>query len=82
MRVVCLIDFPDNLAQDLSALSAQLECHVRRHEAADQIPANAIAAFVCGDRAGWLDKICQIGGHIFYKMKPGVIQVALLSEGL
>jgi spore germination cell wall hydrolase CwlJ-like protein len=29
-----------------------------------------------------LDKICQIGGHIFYKMKPGVIQVALLSEGL
>jgi spore germination cell wall hydrolase CwlJ-like protein len=29
-----------------------------------------------------LDKICQIGGHIFYKMKPGTIQVALLSEGL
>jgi hypothetical protein len=29
-----------------------------------------------------LDKICQIGGHIFYRMKPGVIQVALLSEGL
>jgi spore germination cell wall hydrolase CwlJ-like protein len=29
-----------------------------------------------------LDKICQIGGHIFYKMKPGVVQVALLSEGL
>jgi Cell Wall Hydrolase len=29
-----------------------------------------------------LDKITQIGGHIFYKMKPGTIQVALLSEGL
>jgi spore germination cell wall hydrolase CwlJ-like protein len=29
-----------------------------------------------------LDKIIQIGGHIFYKMKPGTIQVALLSEGL
>lgn len=29
-----------------------------------------------------LDKITQIGGHIFYKMRPGTIQVALLSEGL
>jgi Cell Wall Hydrolase len=29
-----------------------------------------------------LDKVAQIGGHIFYKMKPGVVQVALLSEGL
>ncbi len=29
-----------------------------------------------------LDKITQIGGHIFYKMKPGTVQVALLSEGL
>jgi spore germination cell wall hydrolase CwlJ-like protein len=29
-----------------------------------------------------LDKVAQIGGHIFYKMKPGTIQVALLSEGL
>jgi hypothetical protein len=29
-----------------------------------------------------LDKITQIGGHIFYRMKPGTIQVALLSEGL
>ena len=27
-------------------------------------------------------KITQIGGHIFYKMRPGTIQVALLSEGL
>ncbi len=29
-----------------------------------------------------LDKVAQIGGHIFYKMRPGTIQVALLSEGL
>jgi hypothetical protein len=29
-----------------------------------------------------LDKVAQIGGHIFYKMKPGTVQVALLSEGL
>lgn len=29
-----------------------------------------------------LDKVTQIGGHIFYKMKPGTVQVALLSEGL
>ena len=29
-----------------------------------------------------LIQITQIGGHIFYKMKPGTIQVALLSEGL
>ena len=29
-----------------------------------------------------LDKITQIGGHIFYKMKPGTVQIALLSEGL
>jgi hypothetical protein len=29
-----------------------------------------------------LDKITQIGGHIFYKMKPGTVQFALLSEGL
>ena len=29
-----------------------------------------------------LIQITQIGGHIFYKMKPGAIQVALLSEGL
>ena len=29
-----------------------------------------------------LDKVAQIGGHIFYKMKPGTTQLALLSEGL
>ncbi len=29
-----------------------------------------------------LIQVAQIGGHIFYKMKPGTIQVALLSEGL
>ncbi len=29
-----------------------------------------------------LIKVAQIGGHIFYKMKPGTVQVALLSEGL
>jgi len=27
-------------------------------------------------------KITRIGGHIFYKMKPGTVQLALLSEGL
>ena len=29
-----------------------------------------------------LIQVTQIGGHIFYKMKPGTVQVALLSEGL
>jgi spore germination cell wall hydrolase CwlJ-like protein len=29
-----------------------------------------------------LDKVAQIGGHIFYKMKPGTTRIALLSEGL
>jgi hypothetical protein len=29
-----------------------------------------------------LDKVAQIGGHIFYKMKPGTVQIGLLSEGL
>ncbi|MBJ7533460.1 cell wall hydrolase [Rhodomicrobium vannielii ATCC 17100] len=29
-----------------------------------------------------LIKITQIGGHIFYRMKPGTVQLALLSEGL
>ncbi len=29
-----------------------------------------------------LDKVAQIGGHIFYKMKPGTVQLALLTEGL
>ena len=29
-----------------------------------------------------LDKVAQIGGHIFYKMKPGTVQLSLLSEGL
>jgi hypothetical protein len=29
-----------------------------------------------------LDKVAQIGGHIFYKMKPGSGQLALLNEGL
>jgi hypothetical protein len=29
-----------------------------------------------------LDKVAQIGGHIFYKMKPGTVQFALLNEGL
>jgi spore germination cell wall hydrolase CwlJ-like protein len=29
-----------------------------------------------------LDKVAQIGGHIFYKMKPGTVQIALLGEGL
>ena len=29
-----------------------------------------------------LIKVAQIGGHIFYKMKPGTVQLALLSQGL
>lgn len=29
-----------------------------------------------------LDRVAQIGGHIFYKMKEGTVQVALLNEGL
>jgi spore germination cell wall hydrolase CwlJ-like protein len=29
-----------------------------------------------------LERLTQIGHHIFYKMKPGAIQVALLSQGL
>jgi spore germination cell wall hydrolase CwlJ-like protein len=29
-----------------------------------------------------LNKVAQIGGHIFYKMKPGTVQIGLLSEGL
>jgi spore germination cell wall hydrolase CwlJ-like protein len=29
-----------------------------------------------------LDRLTQIGHHIFYKIKPGTVQVALLSEGL
>ncbi len=29
-----------------------------------------------------LIKMCQIGGHVFYRMQPGAIQLALLSEGL
>ncbi len=29
-----------------------------------------------------LDRVTQIGAHIFYKMRPGTIRVALLSEGL
>jgi spore germination cell wall hydrolase CwlJ-like protein len=29
-----------------------------------------------------LDKVAQIGGHIFYKMKPGTVHLALLTEGL
>ena len=29
-----------------------------------------------------LDKVAQIGGHIFYKMKPGAVQLAILNEGL
>ncbi|MGO9547230.1 MAG: cell wall hydrolase [Rhodomicrobium sp.] len=40
------------------------------------------ATYVHPDWRHELIKITQIGGHIFYKMKPGTIQVALLSEGL
>jgi hypothetical protein len=29
-----------------------------------------------------LDRVAQIGQHIFYKMRPGTIRLALLSEGL
>ncbi|MBT3070652.1 cell wall hydrolase [Rhodomicrobium sp. Az07] len=29
-----------------------------------------------------LIKVTQIGGHIFYRMKPGTVQLALLKEGL
>jgi spore germination cell wall hydrolase CwlJ-like protein len=29
-----------------------------------------------------LDRVAQIGGHIFYKMKAGTVQIALLNEGL
>ena len=29
-----------------------------------------------------LIKLAQIGGHIFYKMKPGTVQTSLLNEGL
>jgi Cell Wall Hydrolase len=40
------------------------------------------ATYVHPDWRHELDKVAQIGGHIFYKMKPGTTQVALLSEGL
>lgn len=59
-RLISLINFTDNLAEDLAAVCAPLGCEIRRHDAADQIPANAAAAFVCGDRAGWLENICRI----------------------
>ncbi len=29
-----------------------------------------------------LIRVARIGGHIFYKMKPGTVRIALLSEGL
>ena len=40
------------------------------------------ATYVHPDWRHELDKVAQIGGHIFYKMKPGTTQIALLSEGL
>jgi hypothetical protein len=40
------------------------------------------ATYVHPDWRHELDKVAQIGGHIFYKMKPGTVQIALLSEGL
>lgn len=60
MRVISLIDFPDNLTADLVSLSAHLGCEITRQDHADEIPNDAAAVFVCGDRAGWLEKICHI----------------------
>jgi len=40
------------------------------------------ATYVRPDWRHELDRVAQIGGHIFYKPKPGTVQVALLSEGL
>lgn len=40
------------------------------------------ATYVKPDWRRELDRVTQIGNHIFYKMKPGTVQVALLSEGL
>jgi DNA-binding NarL/FixJ family response regulator len=60
MRFISLIDFSDTQAADLSALSARMGFGVTRQNHPDDIPKDAAAVFVCGDRTGWLEKICQI----------------------
>jgi hypothetical protein len=60
MRVISLIDFPDHLAEHLMPLSAHLGFRITRQDHTDEIPSNAAAVFVCGDRTGWLEQICRI----------------------
>ena len=60
LRTISLIDFPESHAEDLAALSAHLGFGINRQEHADEIPGDTAAVFVCGDRTGWLEKICRI----------------------
>ena len=60
MPVISLIGFPDNLVEGLMALSAHLGFEITRQNNPDEIPKDAAAAFVCGDRAGWLENICEV----------------------
>ena len=43
---------------------------------------HALPCHLCASAVAFRAEQAQIGGHIFYKMKPGTVQIGLLSEGL
>lgn len=62
MRSVDLMNFPDNLAQDLATRLAAADCRVNRRRYTSGIPADTVATLVNGDSADWLRVVQEIRG--------------------
>lgn len=60
MRLISLIGFPDDIAGDLTDLLVRHGYRTTRDENTHELPEAPAAIFVSGDRAGWLETICQV----------------------
>jgi len=60
MRSVDLMDFPEDLAGELTTSLAAVQCRVNRRRHIGGIPTDTVAAIVLGDRPDWLSIVRDI----------------------
>lgn len=60
MRSVDLMDFPDDVARELTNGLTAAQCRVNRRRHVGGIPTDTVAALVHGDRPDWLSMVRQI----------------------
>lgn len=60
MRLISLIGFPDDIAEELMSQLARQGCRTARYRRADELQDEPAAVFICADRPGWLETICEL----------------------